>query len=480
MSFYFFLAYFSLIGSIFTQPIVLPATKNTTLNIGLIYFPGTRIAPISYVNTLLKLQDQMPASLWIAIPEYINDFPSQSQIGDLVSQSLSAFQMAGFNYTKLTPIFFAAHSLSGHVIQDYLLVNTTIPSLPFNFTGLINYGGFITRYNRISINQTNFPPVLTLGGELDGFCRLTRIAEAFYYDYYAKTSSAFSFSIVIEGMNHYQFVGNGTPPDYLTWQDLKAEISIDDAITNLTTITIAFIKSSLCERFSDCSMQVLYLVSRSVQTIPLVTPILESFKLEGYLYMYPPCYQFPHLSPPDCIVGSPWTEIAQQIMGTYSTKPNLNISDTFQAVNKVPLKEPIVHNNCSNAPSCAVKISTFTTMDYYNVYSPNSEGDNYNPVAAIEMRAELISRQAVLLATNGQHLNFNDTDGGSICAQINQAAIDWSISMAPEKTLKRFQDIGIPLMPIDDFESNIIPDSQLFWMLYPIVNLFLKKNVKMT
>ena len=448
------------------DPIILVPSQSNKLSIGLIYFPGTKIEPANYIKLLLNLQSKLTANLWIAIPEFINDFPSQDQMSDLVTQSLKSFNTYGFNFTKQTPMFMAAHSLSGHVVQDYLLVNTTIPGLPVNFTGLINYGGFITRYNRISINQTNFAPVLTLGAELDGFCRLTRIAEAFYYDFYTKMSSANSYSIVIEGMNHYQFVGNGTLPDYIKWEDLKAEISDNDAADNVTTITIAFIKSSLCEHFSDCVNQRLYLSQRASQNVDLLTPILQSFKIEGFLYMFPPCYQFPHLSPPNCFLGSPWTETAQEIMG-YSM--NLNVSDTFQAVNKFPLKEPSILNNCSNVPSCTVKISTYTTIDYYNVYSPNSDGDNYNPVAALELRAELISRQAVIFASTGQVLKFNETDGGSICAQINQAAINLSLSMAPPKTLKRFQDIGIQLLPIDDYVPEI-PDSELFWTLYPIVS----------
>jgi hypothetical protein len=373
---------------------------------------------------------------------------------------LNSFQTNGFNFTKQTPIFMASHSLSGHVVQDYLLVNTTLTQLPFNFTGLINYGGFITRYNRVSINQTNFVPVLTLGAELDGFCRLTRIAEAFYYDFYTKNSSANSYSIVIEGMNHYQFVGNGTEPNYIKLEDLNAEISDSDALNNVTTITIAFMKSSLCEYFSDCIDRRLYLSKRSAENVDLLSPILNSFKVEGFLYMYPPCYEFPHLTPPNCLLGSPWSEYAQSIMGA---KSNLNVSDTFQAINKLPLKEPSILNNCSNVPSCSIKISTYTTIDYYNVYSPNSDGDNYNPVAALELRAELMSRQAIVLASTGKILNFNETDGGSICAQINQGAINLALIMAPQKTLERYQSIGIP---VSQFNSHSRMKTSVYSVIY--------------
>ena len=161
---------------------------------------------------------------------------------------------------------------------------------------------------------------------MDGFCRLTRIAEAFYYDFYTKNSSANSYSIVIEGMNHYQFVGNGTVPDYIKWEDLNAEISDSDALDNVTTITIAFMKSSLCEYFGDCINQRSYLSQRAAKNVDLISPILTSFKIEGFLYMYPPCNEFPHLSPPNCLLGSPWSEHAQNIMGTLNEKLNLNVS----------------------------------------------------------------------------------------------------------------------------------------------------------
>ena len=101
---------------VYSDPIILAPKQNATLlTIGLIYFPGTQILPENYVKSLLNLQTNFTtANLWISIPEFINDFPSQDQINDLVAQSLKSFQKYGFKFTKQTPIFMAAHSLSGN------------------------------------------------------------------------------------------------------------------------------------------------------------------------------------------------------------------------------------------------------------------------------------------------------------------------------------------------------------------------------
>lgn len=60
------------------------------------------------------------------------------------------------------------------MLQMYMMDNL------HNATGQILMGAFITRSDR---NHTGGYPVstLTIGGELDGLCRVTRIAEAYYH-----------------------------------------------------------------------------------------------------------------------------------------------------------------------------------------------------------------------------------------------------------------------------------------------------------
>lgn len=73
---------------------------------------------------------------------------------------------------------------------------------------------------------------MTLGGELDGLCRVTRIIEEFYFRILNANDSDTALSdfpvLVIKGLSHIQFA-SGPPPSLVKMRDLKPEISIDDA-----------------------------------------------------------------------------------------------------------------------------------------------------------------------------------------------------------------------------------------------------------
>ncbi len=77
-------------------------------------------------------------------------------------------------------------------------------------------------------------PVLTVGGEMDGWmARITRIAQA--YDQMKNSSIGFDKSkysypvVMIEGLNHASFL-SGIPPSAVQNKDLRAFISIEEAI----------------------------------------------------------------------------------------------------------------------------------------------------------------------------------------------------------------------------------------------------------
>ena len=112
-------------------------------------------------------------------------------------------------------IFFAGHSIGGMMLQDYLNDNKQAG------IGQILLGSFLFRKYR---NVTYSVPTLTIGGELDGLCRVTRIMEAYYHRILHASdhqSAIRSFPVVVvEGMTHMQFA-SGDPPSLVRARDLK-------------------------------------------------------------------------------------------------------------------------------------------------------------------------------------------------------------------------------------------------------------------
>lgn len=144
----------------------------------------------------------------------------------------------------------------------------------------------------------------------------------------------------------------------------------------------------------------------------------------------------------------------------------MNITDTFRPAAKIPEHFPSLTSNCSN-PSldCWVNIDTFTE----NVYSFSDSIDNgFLPIAAEEARTKMKSRQSVLEAFTGKKYDFNSTDGGNVCAQINQETITYAFLKAPAKTIKRYLDKGKLLKPGNDLDFK----TGFTWLNTKLVNNF--------
>ena len=417
------------------------------------------------MNSLRVLQQKFPDNLWIASPEFYYDVPDNKRIAEVLNLSYTALNDAGFNFQPQTPFFFGAHGGGSKVLQDYLFTNETYKHLPVNLTGLILTGAVFNRYYRAQVGK-HFVPVFTLAGELDGYNRLTRVTESLYFDSYMRSTPTNSYTVVIEGMNNYQFVGDGNPPDILMFEDdIKPEISNDTATNISTTFLKSFLKVALCSFYTDCSDEKDFIESAVTNTINLVKPILDAFQIEGYYYLQdPPCFIIPELNPPNCTQGSKWVGHIQQVFGTFDIVPNISNTDTFMPFNDFLLKRPKLHNTCEMVP-CQLNISTFTQTDYRVTY-PQQVDDSLSIVGPVELRAQMISRQAIVHALTGKVLNFNETDGGDRCAFLNNYTIDWAMQQAPNKTLERYKNKGMQLVTGPDIDSLGIA---IVWMYNEMV-----------
>ena len=152
-----------------------------------------------------------------------------------------------------------------------------------------------------------------------------------------------------------------------------------------------------------------------------------------------------------------------QIMGGLK-EAHLNDTDAIHPVTEIfpAIHHPHILNNCSaDTPSCTLNTVTVTQ----NIYDDMDKLDSgFISTSADEIRAKLKSRQAVLEAVGYQNVNFNTSDGPSICKAINQEVYKWALQNAGSHTAERFQMVGVAMVMDQDRGSYIFPH----WMLVPL------------
>eukprot|EP00604_Paraphysomonas_vestita_P003231 CAMPEP_0174821450 /NCGR_PEP_ID=MMETSP1107-20130205/8139_1 /TAXON_ID=36770 /ORGANISM="Paraphysomonas vestita, Strain GFlagA" /LENGTH=380 /DNA_ID=CAMNT_0016038471 /DNA_START=298 /DNA_END=1437 /DNA_ORIENTATION=+ len=369
--------------------------------------------------------------------------------------------------------FYGGHSLGGAMIPGYVY-NTT------KANGMFLLGSFLTRIYKTGKTeegrpQVEFPvPVLTIGGELDGLCRITRIAENLYTqvtfsanpDHAAATLPV----TIIPGMNHMEFA-SGDIPTFVKDHDLQADISEEEAQEKVVADISVFLGSLV---YPSNTKYVETLKNRVAESQKFVQSITDSLIMESYEQFLPPCYcetpdEYGGLqygtcqSTPTCTGGVKWTtEVSQVHMAGVDLKEVKGLTITgADSIHFVTEEDPSchlphIHGNpvdnanpgsegippiCTSPDGCVLNITTVTQHLYHNSgevdiwrlhFSVPWLDTGYLPIAAVELKTKLKSRQAVWQAAGLIDTQFNDTDliiteGGNhdICGEINQLAINW-------------------------------------------------------
>ena len=402
-------------------------------NVALIVIQGAQITPEQYAPLVDVLQDVSQFSLWVGIPDYISlHIPEPLEIGSGIDRILKAMNSQGMKGS--VPVFFAGHALGGVILQEYLQNHSTTAK------GQILWGSYLLEKYR---NTTYRVPTLTIGGELDGLTRVTRIMEAYYHQILNAANQSTALMnfpvIVVNGMTHFQYA-SGSPPLLVKLHDLKPEISYMDAHRKVATYTTAFM--SLHTGDSSILQEIESAVHRSGE---FLQPLIAAYTQEGFYQFKPPCYDNP--PSPSCTYGCPWTEYAQTIMGGL-TKAKLLDKDAFHPVYQTnPVHFPHILNNCSKPDNC-ILLTVTVTQNIYDV------GDNLDTAflatSASEIKAKLKSRQSILEAVGYANVDFNTSDGSSICRVINQESYEWAKRNAGNKTLARFERVGVPIVMGED------------------------------
>jgi len=351
---------------------------------------------------------------------------------------------------------------------------------------MILMGSFLTRKFKTGATaegqpQVEFPiPVLTIGAELDGLCRISRIAEALYTQVtFAEDPASAVHSLpvtTIAGMNHMQFA-SGTPTSRVAKLDLEPEITEDAAHAAVAADSAAFM-SALLDIVSWSSIE-----SRAATSTAAMKPITDSLELESYTHFLPPCYcetedEYGYLeygtclSSPNCSGGVRWTE--QVSMDSMAGASDLGIivqnTDSIHLVTeeRPSCHLPHIHGNPVNnanpgngdtppicelsvteAGQCTLVLTSVTQPLYKNDGMKDLQDTGTDPIASLELRSKLKSRQSVQEAAGFQNVSFDVTDatvskGGTDdrCAEINQKSIDWAYAALSSSAQARYDMYG--------------------------------------
>merc|ERR1719499_1789428 len=190
-----------------------------------------------YSDTFTAVQSALnkyQTNSWVGI---IGDNPlSQHDLTKSIQRVLGNMQEQGLNSSPT--LFLGAHSPAQSFLMQDAAVNTTLPA--HASLGLILFGGFLNRYTR----PFSACPVLTLGGDVDGVARITRVGAEEYYHQQMRIQSSTKVQnnpvVILQGLSHMSFA-TGTPSTYIKSLDFKAEVTEETAHNSISEVVGAFV-----------------------------------------------------------------------------------------------------------------------------------------------------------------------------------------------------------------------------------------------
>ena len=325
--------------------------------------------------------------------------------------------------------------------------------------------------------------------------------------------------VAVDGMSHTQISTVSPVPPYVQALDLQSQMSDEDARFAVADILATFVSlqfhtlgmskditsgpaiaASLDTSRNSYDWDHMLDLQRSTQK--LLDPLIHGLLLEGSYLLYPPCYKSQSPSSP-CQNGSTWlSSRAQNIMAgleNYSWVQMRN-TDLFWPVDEVFPHDylPFIHNSCPPSPQPCTLFSrtvtelwyepqtvdtSFSSLSLTSSFSPppsplqtlwnHQRSQSLHPrqkssttpgspapvpsSAAYEMMSKLNSRQCVWAHAGLNSSDFNTTDEGPRCAEINEAVFIWAMGTASPIALSRFNQTGVPLIFGQDLDILVYP-----------------------
>ena len=443
--------------AIFAKEVILtpPSIDASKNNVGIIYVQGAGIAPEQYQDLMTSLQNTLGSdyNVWVGIPQYLDNSAPPPLVGSGVENMMKSLTK-DHGMPDNTTLIGMGHSLGGASLQSY---SSNQDKAKVKFNGQVLMGAFIQRqylYDNDKETKLIYPvPTLTIGAELDGLCRITRITESFYRQIEQFQGQDGQDELVlpvvaVSGMSHMQFA-SGNPPSHVKKTDLKPEITDEDAHNTILSLMSSYIQGVIMGDNDDSKKAISDQIEKSKA---IINPVLAAMTMEGSYYLKKPCYDE---TPSDaCNAGCPWTNYAsQKHMSGLPDSITINNNDGFHPVDQT---KPTVHlphilNNCTSPDTCTELQTVTVTEAYYdNKWTDQTLDTGSDPLSAGELRTKLSSRQRSMEHAGYQNVDFDKVDAPSICAEINQMSWDWAMSQLTPEAKKRYDTFGEPYIMGED------------------------------
>lgn len=349
-------------------------------------------------------------------------------------------------------LFYGGHSLGSVFIQDHLHQyhgNKGPLGGSVEVLGQVLMGGFIQRKYAYPL-WTYEVSTLTVGGELDGLARPTRLAEAFFH---AQGQRDRFPVVILRGVTHNQFA-SGEPVTLVKARDLEPEVSYEDAHLAIARVVAPYLERRAGSLNTDSQ-----LLNAIEFTSDFVGPIAAAYKLEGGRN-FGTAAQF---GGPDqsacniagdngiCPTSCPWAPRAQEIISNVAGW-DLNVTNQFASLSSTPLTGGAFHlpNISCDKSTHTITISTYSQCSWDDAQPSwfqwkeifDSYDTGFVATSALDIATKLASRQCTLIHGTGQTNVSFDVDDADFCKQTNSEAYQWALNLAGKTTRDRFEKYG--------------------------------------
>ena len=348
------------------------------VNMGMVFLQGAKVSNDKYVPLLQQTQDKLlqpenKINLWISIPEFIDNTPNPLFIKTKISSSINSLYQKGL--PKNSNLLYSGHSLGGAFLVDYLFSQKILDKKNDNSTHAILLSSFIT--NKY-LNTNYDDKILTISGELDGLCRITRMAENYYH---GNTNM-----IILENVNHWSFA-SGEPTKKVQKNDIYVDKSYEKENHNIiSNIIVSYIMSniSVLKMYKD-------------KTYQLLKPIINLLEYEGSTKL--------NVS----VKSSKYLEDNLKYFYNLSKITKINEKNQFYPLNKI-YPDPLPTVTFMNKNE--INTTSITNLEYVN----DKLDTGFYPISAISMNTKLNSFSRL-------HQNITEFKLNS-CSSLNKRGLE--------------------------------------------------------